>query len=193
MGNEDSRWTEPVAPVAPEAEVDAARYLELTSGQTLTLGEIVSDRVTKEIGSWRFIGIYFVLLLLWMIVNTVAWIQHWDPYPFIFLNLVLSFQGAFAAPILLMSQNRQEARDRLEEQYDHAINLRAEREIDLLREYRTRLIADVVTGKLDVREAAARLPDEAEEPEALDEIAAEGEGGEAGADDADEVPAEAEA
>jgi uncharacterized membrane protein len=104
-------------------------YIEVNSGQPLTLGEIVSDRLTKEIGSWRFIGMYFVLLILWMIANTIAWVHHWDPYPFIFLNLVLSFQGAFAAPIILMSQNRQEARDRLEEQYDHAINLRAEREI----------------------------------------------------------------
>jgi type I restriction enzyme, S subunit len=70
---------------------------------------------------------------------------------------------------------------------------RARREIDLLREYRTRLIADVVTGKLDVREAAARLPDDGEEPEPLDEIEAEGDADEAGADGADEVPEEAEA
>lgn len=71
--------------------------------------------------------------------------------------------------------------------------LRAEREVDLLREYRTRLIADVVTGKLDVREAAARLPDETEEPEPLDDIAAEGDTDDTGADDPDEVPEEAEA
>jgi type I restriction enzyme S subunit len=69
----------------------------------------------------------------------------------------------------------------------------AKREIDLLREYRTRLIADVVTGKLDVREAAARLPDEVEEPEPLDEIEADGDADEAGADDTDAVPEEAEA
>ncbi len=74
----------------------------------------------------------------------------------------------------------------------HAIE-RARREIGLLREYRTRLLADVVTGKLDVREAAARLPDEVEEPEPLDEIEAEGETDEAGADDADNMPEEAEA
>jgi type I restriction enzyme, S subunit len=69
----------------------------------------------------------------------------------------------------------------------------AEREIDLLREYRTRLIADVVTGKLDVREAAARLPDEADEPEPLDEIEVEGDTDHAAADDPDSVPEEAEA
>ena len=70
---------------------------------------------------------------------------------------------------------------------------RAQREIDLLREYRTRLIADVVTGKLDVREAAARLPDEVEEPEPLDEVEADGDSDEAGTDDADAVPEEVEA
>lgn len=97
--------------------------------ERLTRGDKVADRVTRHIGSWRFILVYFALLMLWMGVNTVAWIRHWDPYPFIFLNLILSFQGAFAAPIILMSQNRQEARDRLAEQVDHAINQRAEREV----------------------------------------------------------------
>lgn len=97
--------------------------------EKLSFGDVVADRFTREIGSWRFIGIYLVLLLVWMGVNTLAWVRHWDPYPFIFLNLVLSFQGAFAAPIILMSQNRQEERDRLEAQRDHAINLQAEREV----------------------------------------------------------------
>jgi len=75
----------------------------------------------------------------------------------------------------------------------HTAISRLEREIELLHEYRTRLIADVVTGKLDVREAAARLPDEVEEPEPLDEIEAEGETDEASADDTDAVPEEVEA
>jgi uncharacterized membrane protein len=103
--------------------------VDVETEERLSLGDIVADRVTRELGSWRFIAVYFALLLLWLVVNTVAWMRHWDPYPFIFLNLVLSFQGAFAAPIILMSQNRQEDRDRLAEQYDHAVNLRAEREV----------------------------------------------------------------
>jgi len=113
---------------------DTPTIIDAETGERLSFGDVVADRVTREIGSWRFIGIYFVLLLAWMAVNTVAWARHWDPYPFIFLNLVLSFQGAFAAPIILMSQNRQEARDRLEEQRDHEINLRAEREVAVLQE-----------------------------------------------------------
>lgn len=100
--------------------------------ERLRFGDIVADRVTREIGSWRFILVYFALLLLWVGLNTVAWWRQWDPYPFIFLNLVLSFQGAFAAPIILMSQNRQEAKDRRAEQVDHAVNLKAEQEVALL-------------------------------------------------------------
>jgi uncharacterized membrane protein len=112
--------------------------------ERLTLGDTVADRVTREIGSWRFIVVYFALLIVWMGVNTAAWVRQWDPYPFIFLNLVLSSQGAFAAPIILMSQNRQEERDRLAEQIDHAINLRAEREVAALQS----LIAELERASL---------------------------------------------
>jgi uncharacterized membrane protein len=110
----------------------AATDRHVNPDERLAIDDTVADRVTRQIGSWRFILVYFALLTVWMGVNTVAWIRHWDPYPFIFLNLILSFQGAFAAPIILMSQNRQEERDRLAEQYDHAINLRAEREVAAL-------------------------------------------------------------
>lgn len=111
------------------ADRETPVIIDSETGERLSFGDVVADRLTREIGSWRFIGIYLVLLLVWMGVNTLAWVRHWDPYPFIFLNLVLSFQGAFAAPVILMSQNRQEERDRLEEQRDHAINLQAEREV----------------------------------------------------------------
>jgi uncharacterized membrane protein len=73
----------------------------------------IADQATALIGSWRFIPIRVALLALWMILNPVAWLRHWDPYPFIFLNLVLSFKGDLAAPIVLMSQNRQRERDRI--------------------------------------------------------------------------------
>lgn len=129
-----------------------------------SLGDTVADRVTREIGSWRFISIYFALLLVWMGVNTLAWIRHWDPYPFIFLNLILSFQGAFAAPIILMSQNRQEARDRLAEQVDHAINLRAEREVAALQS----LIEDLERASLG--EFTALRAEQAEMRERIDAI-----------------------
>lgn len=119
-------------PPIPIADEEVEVVVNAETGERLSFGDVVADRVTRQIGSWRFIGSYFALLVIWIGVNTVAWMSHWDPYPFIFLNLVLSFQGAFAAPIILMSQNRQEARDRIEEQHDHEINLRAEREVAAL-------------------------------------------------------------
>jgi uncharacterized membrane protein len=136
-------------------------YVDTESGERLSFGEILADRVTKEIGSWRFILVYFVLLLLWMGINSVAWFLHWDPYPFIFLNLVLSFQGAFAAPIILMSQNRQEARDRLEERHDHLINLRAEHEVAAMQarieELGQASLAEIAALRQEQRALHARL------------------------------------
>ncbi len=86
------------------------------------------------VGSWRFIIVQSAVLVLWIVLNVVAWIQHWDPYPFILLNLVLSFQAAFTAPILMMAQNRQSDIDRQKAQLDYDVNLRAELDIEALHE-----------------------------------------------------------
>jgi len=77
----------------------------------LSFGERVSDRVAGVVGSWQFVIIQSVVMVVWLALNIVAWTEHWDPYPFILLNLVLSFQAAYTAPIILMSQNRQSAID----------------------------------------------------------------------------------
>lgn len=97
-------------------------------------GEYLSDRIADIVGSWRFIIIQSSLLLLWIGLNVTAWIQQWDPYPFILLNLVLSFQAAFTAPIILMAQNRQSAVDRHKAQLDYDVNLKAELDIEALHE-----------------------------------------------------------
>lgn len=97
--------------------------------ERLTAGERLADAATAWLGSWRFIAVQTILMLLWIALNTVAWRQHWDPYPFILLNLALSFQAAFAAPVILMSQNRQEARDRFKAEADYAVDRQAERDI----------------------------------------------------------------
>ncbi len=106
-----------------------------------TTGDALADRIAAIVGSWRFITIQSVILVFWIILNIVGWVQHWDPYPFILLNLALSFQAAFTAPILLMAQNRQTAIDRQKAQLDYDVNLKAELDIaalhqklDLLRE-----------------------------------------------------------
>jgi uncharacterized membrane protein len=95
-------------------------------------GATVSDTVTSVVGSWRFIIIQSILLVIWMVLNTIALMRHWDPYPFILLNLVLSFQAAYTAPIIMMSQNRQAVLDRGAASNDYEVNLRSELEIELL-------------------------------------------------------------
>lgn len=97
--------------------------------ERLTLGERWADAITALVGSWRFIITQAALLALWLIVNAIGWALRWDPYPFILLNLVLSFQAAFTAPIIMMSQNRQASRDRLEAELDFEVNRRAEHEV----------------------------------------------------------------
>jgi uncharacterized membrane protein len=88
----------------------------------LTPGAMLADRAAETVGSWRFIIIQSVLLGIWIMLNLIAFINHWDPYPFILLNLVLSFQAAYAAPIIMMSQNRQSEIDRRHAEHDYRIN-----------------------------------------------------------------------
>jgi uncharacterized membrane protein len=98
----------------------------------LTTGQRIADTVAATMGSWNFIIIQSVILIAWIILNLVAFIQHWDPYPFILLNLALSFQAAYAAPFIMMSQNRQQDIDRQAAENDYHINIKAELEIELL-------------------------------------------------------------
>jgi len=99
---------------------------------TLTVGQRVADVVASTMGSWSFIIIQSIILLIWIVLNVTAWIDNWDPYPFILLNLALSFQAAYAAPFIMMSQNRQQDIDRASAENDHRINIKAELEIELL-------------------------------------------------------------
>ena len=100
----------------------------------LTPGQRIADMVAATMGTWRFIIIQSVLLVLWVTLNITAYVRHWDPYPFILLNLALSFQAAYAAPFIMMSQNRQQDVDRREAANDYRINVKAELEIELLHE-----------------------------------------------------------
>lgn len=92
------------------------------------LGPRLSDAFTAAVGSWRFIAAQCAVLVLWILLNVHSGSTHWDPYPFIFLNLVLSFQSAFAAPIIMMSQNRQADKDRSAAEVDHNVNTMTESE-----------------------------------------------------------------
>jgi uncharacterized membrane protein len=128
-------------PLSKMTRADLERLTELRSRQpkSVTLprpsrGERIADVVTATVGSWRFIIVQSCLLAVWIILNIMAWVAHWDPYPFILLNLALSFQAAYATPFILMSQNRQSTIDRNKAQQDLDCDLKAEIEIELLHE-----------------------------------------------------------
>jgi len=98
--------------------------------ESMTLGQRASDAFASAVGSWTFIIVQSIILAFWITLNAIAWIEHWDPYPFILLNLALSFQAAYAAPIIMMSQNRQALKDRLAAEEDYRINSKAEEELE---------------------------------------------------------------
>lgn len=101
--------------------------------EEIKLGEWLSDKVAAFGGSWKFIIIFSVILILWIILNTVILVQRaFDPYPFILMNLILSSIAALQAPIIMMSQNRKEEKDRKRSENDYLINLKAEIEIRTL-------------------------------------------------------------
>jgi len=102
--------------------------------EKLKFSQKVADKLTKFCGSWYFIFLMLILILIWIIVNILMIIYKWDPYPFILLNLILSCLAAIEAPIILMSQNREAERDRINARYDYVINRKAEREIRILHE-----------------------------------------------------------
>jgi uncharacterized membrane protein len=95
----------------------------------LTPGQRIADALALVMGSWTFIIVQSTILAVWIALNVIAWMRHWDPYPFILLNLALSFQAAYAAPIIMMSQNRQAAKDRLMAEQDYMVNTKAEEEV----------------------------------------------------------------
>jgi uncharacterized membrane protein len=144
-----------------------ARNLNQEFEERLTVGNRLADKVAAVGGSWRFIIGFGLFLVVWAVINAVVLTEHaFDPYPFIFLNLLLSMVAALQAPIIMMSQNRQAAIDRAAAEHDYVVNLRAELEIMLLhdkldamrdRDVLTRL--DDVAGRLAAIDARlAQLP-----------------------------------
>ena len=113
--------------------------------ETLEFGSKLADAVAKGMGSWRFIIIQTILVACWMILNLIAYVKHWDVYPFILLNLLFSTQAAYAAPIIMMSQNRQNERDRAQAQADYQTNIDAKLEIEAL----TSKLNSIEADKLD--------------------------------------------
>ena len=149
---------------------DLRRRLRNTEGESrqtreLTLGQKVADQVAAVMGSWTFIIIQSLVLTAWIILNVTAYVQRWDPYPFILLNLALSFQAAYAAPVIMMSQNRQQDIDRSHAENDRQVNIKAELEIELLhqkiddmREKEVVRLTDAISDLTDVLKREGRMP-----------------------------------
>jgi uncharacterized membrane protein len=110
-----------------------------------TFGERLADRVAEGMGSWKFIVIQSTIVVIWMGLNVIGFIHHWDAYPFILLNLLFSTQAAYAAPIIMMSQNRQSERDRIQAQADYETNTEAKLEIEALQ----KMLNKIEVEKLD--------------------------------------------
>ncbi|MDN3546760.1 DUF1003 domain-containing protein [Mucilaginibacter aquaedulcis] len=97
-----------------------------------TYGDRLADTVARQMGSWRFIVLQTILVIVWMSLNLLAYSRHWDTYPFILLNLLFSIQAAYTAPIIMMVQNRQGERDRMQADADYRTNIEAKQEIENL-------------------------------------------------------------
>jgi uncharacterized membrane protein len=127
----------------------------------LTFGERLADRIADFGGSWRFISIFLGIIILWIAINSFLLVtKHFDPYPFILLNLFLSCLAAIQAPVIMMSQNRQESKDRLRSEHDYRVNLKAELEIRQLQEKIDHLLMHQWQRLLEIQEIQTELMQE---------------------------------
>ena len=126
------RTLHPLYQLGRDANDNDTNKLDTKHASELTFGQKIADAVAATMGSWTFIISQSVILAFWIVVNVIAWISHWDPYPFILLNLALSFQAAYAAPFIMISQNRQAERDRHQAEEDYRTNVEAEQRIERL-------------------------------------------------------------
>jgi uncharacterized membrane protein len=135
-----------------------ARNVNVEFERELSLGERVADRVAAFGGSWSFIIFFGVVILIWIAINSYVLLRRpFDPYPYIFLNLVLSSIAAFQAPFIMMSQNRQETRDRLRSENDYKVNLQAELEIRQLNAKLDQLLTHQWQRLLEIQQIQAEL------------------------------------
>ena len=127
----------------------------------VTFGDWLADRMATFGGSWTFIGIFFAILMAWVFLNTLVLLSRpFDPYPFIFLNLVLSCLAAIQAPVIMMSQNRQEQKDRIRAEHDYQVNLKAELEIRQLHDKMDHVLVQQWERMVEIQQIQAELIDE---------------------------------
>ncbi len=135
-----------------------AKNINIEFDRQLTFGERLSDRLAGFAGSWLFIGIFAGVFFAWIAVNTIVFLYRpFDPYPFILLNLVLSATAAIQAPVIIMSQNRQEERDRMNAEHDYQVNLNAEMEIHQLHKKIDHLLVNQGERLLEIQKIQMEL------------------------------------
>lgn len=144
-----------------EEEQALSRNINKEFEGNLTLGQRLADRLADFGGSWTFISVFIGMLIIWMGINTIVLLtKPFDPYPYILLNLVLSCLAALQAPVIMMSQNRQEAKDRLRAEHDFEINLKAEIEIRKLHEKIDHLLMHQWQRLMDIQQLQVNLMEE---------------------------------
>jgi uncharacterized membrane protein len=132
--------------------------------EKMKMGDAISDKVASFGGSWKFIIFFFVVLFSWIIINSIVLLQKpFDPYPFILMNLILSCIAAIQAPIIMMSQNRQEKKDRLRSENDYKVNLKSEIEIRTLHEKVDHLLLDQWSRMMKIQEMQIEMLEEIKE------------------------------
>ncbi|MDD3123334.1 MAG: DUF1003 domain-containing protein [Candidatus Izemoplasmatales bacterium] len=128
-------------------EKKVVENIDQVDQSNLKLGDKISDNVARVAGSWKFIITFMIILVLWIIVNSIALFHAVDPYPYILLNLILSCVAALQAPIIMMSQNRQDAKDRIRSENDYKVNLKTELILEDLHQKMDALILNQIEQK----------------------------------------------
>lgn len=142
-------------------ENDIITFNTIINNEPLKLGERISDKVASFGGSWKFIIIFFTILSIWILINSIFFIlKPYDPYPYILLNLILSCLAAIQAPVIMMSQNRQEMKDRIRSENDYKINLKSEIEIRTLHEKVDHLLLDQWSKMMRIQEIQIEILEE---------------------------------
>lgn len=134
--------------------------INTTFNEQLTFGQRVADKIAEFGGSWNFILSFMAVMMLWIVTNVILLAHPFDPYPFILLNLMLSCLAALQAPVIMMSQNRQEAKDRLRSEQDYRINLKAELEIRALHEKMDHLLLQQWERMLEIQQLQIEMMEE---------------------------------
>ena len=149
-----------------EAQETSARNVNIEFDRHLTFGEKLADKVAAFGGSWKFIILFGSILCAWIIINSIALFSSpFDPFPFILLNLILSSIAALQAPVIMMSQNRQAAKDRMQAEHDYKVNVKAELEIrnlhgkmDFLIERQWQRLLEIQQIQIDLLEGMRKPP-----------------------------------